>query len=47
MLTPTDARARGLSDLPPVKSDSLLALIALAEADRRNDSRGSRTKCFG
>ena len=37
MLTPTDARARGLSDLPPVKSDSLLALIALAEADPRND----------
>lgn len=37
MLTPTDARARGLSDLPSVKSDSLLALIALAEADPRND----------
>ncbi|HKX87899.1 MAG TPA: aminotransferase class I/II-fold pyridoxal phosphate-dependent enzyme, partial [Sphingopyxis sp.] len=37
MLTPTDARARRLSDLPPVKSDSLLALIALAEGDPRND----------
>ena len=33
MLTKT--AAPGLSDLPPVRSDSLLALIALANADRR------------
>ena len=37
MLTPTDAKARGLADLPPVASDSLLALIALANADPRPD----------
>jgi aspartate/tyrosine/aromatic aminotransferase len=37
MLTRTDTQARGLADLPPVQSDSLLALIALAEADPRND----------
>lgn len=35
MLTRTDARARGLADLPPIESDSLLALIALANADPR------------
>ena len=35
MLDRTDAKARGLADLPPVESDSLLALIALAEADPR------------
>jgi len=33
----TTARARGLADLPPVKSDSLLALIAMANADPRPD----------
>jgi aromatic-amino-acid transaminase len=32
MLTRTAARAKGLADLPPVQSDSLLALIALCEA---------------
>jgi aspartate/tyrosine/aromatic aminotransferase len=37
MLTRTDAKARGLADLPPVNSDSLLALIALANADPRPD----------
>jgi aromatic-amino-acid transaminase len=37
MLTRTDARARGLADLPPVASDSLLQLIALANADPRPD----------
>ena len=37
MLTRTDAKARGLADLPPVHSDSLLALIALANADSRPD----------
>jgi aspartate/tyrosine/aromatic aminotransferase len=37
MLTRTDAKARGLADLPPVQSDSLLALIALANADARPD----------
>ena len=37
MLTRTGTKARGLADLPPVQSDSLLALIALAEADPRND----------
>src|SRR3954463_16431913 len=35
MLTRTDAKARGLADLPPVQSDSLLALIALGDADPR------------
>src|SRR5437763_5689809 len=35
MLNRTDARARTLADLPPVNSDSLLKLIALAEADPR------------
>lgn len=37
MLSRTDAKARGLADLPPVQSDSLLALIALANADPRPD----------
>src|SRR5437763_7731332 len=37
MLNRTDARARTLADLPPVNSDSLLKLIALAEADPRPD----------
>jgi aspartate/tyrosine/aromatic aminotransferase len=35
MLSETDARARGLADLPPVQSDSLLQLIALCNADPR------------
>jgi len=33
----TTARALSLADLPPVKSDSLLALIAMAAADSRAD----------
>ena len=33
----TTARAKGLADLPHVKSDSLLALIAMANADPRPD----------
>ena len=37
MLTRTHEKARGLADLPPVASDSLLALIALANADPRQD----------
>ncbi len=37
MLSETHARARGLADLPPVTSDSLLALIAMADADPRTD----------
>jgi aspartate/tyrosine/aromatic aminotransferase len=37
MLTQTHARAKGLADLPPVTNDSLLALIALANADPRPD----------
>ena len=37
MLSRTDAKARTLADLPPVNSDSLLALIALANADPRPD----------
>jgi aspartate/tyrosine/aromatic aminotransferase len=37
MLSETDARARGLADLPPVQSDSLLQLIALCNADPRPD----------
>jgi aspartate/tyrosine/aromatic aminotransferase len=37
MLSRTDAKARRLADLPPVTSDSLLALIALANADPRPD----------
>jgi aromatic-amino-acid transaminase len=35
MLTETTAKARKLADLPPVESDSLLALIALCNADPR------------
>jgi aromatic-amino-acid transaminase len=35
MLTQTHARAKALADLPPVNSDSLLKLIALADADPR------------
>ena len=35
MLTETTAKARTLADLPPVQSDSLLALIALCNADPR------------
>ena len=37
MLTTTDAKARGLADLPPVINDSLLALITLCAADPRPD----------
>src|SRR4051795_10983862 len=37
MLTETHAKARGLADLPPVQEDSLLALIALSNADPRPD----------
>jgi aromatic-amino-acid transaminase len=37
MLSETQAKAKGLADLPPVTSDSLLALIALANADPRPD----------
>src|SRR3954452_17486352 len=43
MLTTTDAKAQSshktarLADLPPVQSDSLLALIALCDADPRPD----------
>lgn len=37
MLSHTDTRARALADLSPVASDSLLALIALANADPRPD----------
>ncbi|MFL6734869.1 MAG: aromatic amino acid transaminase [Sphingomicrobium sp.] len=36
-MTDTKTRARGLADLPPVQSDSLLALIALCNADPRAD----------
>jgi aromatic-amino-acid transaminase len=35
MLTQTKAKARGLADLPPIVNDSLLALIALCDADLR------------
>ena len=35
MLTQTHAKAKGLADLPPVVNDSLLALIALCDADPR------------
>ena len=37
MLTTADAKARGLADLPPVTSDSLIALIAMVNADPRPD----------
>jgi len=35
MLTQSDEKTRGLADLPPVQSDSLLQLIALCNADTR------------
>ena len=35
MLSETHVHAKGLADLPPVHSDSLLALIAMANADPR------------
>ena len=35
MLSETEACAKGLADLPPVQSDSLLQLIALCDADPR------------
>ena len=37
MLSETQAKAKGLADLPPITSDSLLALIAMANADPRAD----------
>ena len=37
MLTRTDEKARGLADLPPYQADSLIALIALVNADPRPD----------
>jgi aspartate/tyrosine/aromatic aminotransferase len=37
MLSDTQAKVRGLADLPEVQSDSLLALIALCDADPRPD----------
>ena len=37
MLTTADAQARGLADLPPVQSDSLIALIGMVNADPRPD----------
>lgn len=37
MLTEAKSRARGLSELPPVVTDSLLQLIALCNADPRPD----------
>ena len=37
MLTRTDEKARGLADLPPHQADSLIALIALVNADPRPD----------
>src|SRR4029079_15977582 len=37
MLTTTDAKPRRLADLPSVQGDSLIALIALCEADPRPD----------
>jgi aromatic-amino-acid transaminase len=37
MLTSTDAKARGLADLPPVEPDALIALIGLVNADPRPD----------
>jgi aromatic-amino-acid transaminase len=35
MLSETDAKARGLADLPEVESDSLLQLIGLCNAEPR------------
>ncbi|HET9810749.1 MAG TPA: amino acid aminotransferase [Sphingomicrobium sp.] len=37
MLTETADRSRGLADLPPVESDSLIALIGMVNADPRPD----------
>jgi aspartate/tyrosine/aromatic aminotransferase len=37
MLTEASAKARGLADLPPVNSDSLIALIGMVNADPRPD----------
>jgi aromatic-amino-acid transaminase len=37
MLTTTDAKARGLADLPTVHGDSLIALIGMVNADPRPD----------
>jgi aspartate/tyrosine/aromatic aminotransferase len=37
MLTRTDVKARGLSDLEPVTEDSLIALIGMVDADPRPD----------
>ncbi|MFL6721756.1 MAG: aromatic amino acid transaminase [Sphingomonas sp.] len=37
MLTQAHAKARGLADLPTVKSDSLIALIGMVDADPRPD----------
>ena len=37
MLTEANAKARGLADLPPVNSDSLIALIGMVNADPRPD----------
>ena len=37
MLTQASAKARGLADLPPVNSDSLIALIGMVNADPRPD----------
>ena len=37
MLTRTDAKARGLADLPPVQADALIALIGMVNADPRAD----------
>jgi aromatic-amino-acid transaminase len=37
MLTETADRSRGLADLPPVESDSLIALIGMVDADPRPD----------
>ena len=37
MLTQMHTKARGLADLPPVEPDSLLALIAISNADLRPD----------
>ena len=37
MLTPTDAKTRGLADLPTVANDSLIALIGMVNRDPRPD----------
>ena len=37
MLTTADTKARKLADLPPVQSDSLIALIGMVNADPRPD----------